>query len=63
MAEDNDKKEAPHTILNPGDPRIINPALIPNSIYANGFAGGPSPTDIYIIGLLNGRPDFVLNMP
>lgn len=45
------------------DPKFINPGaanLI--KLYANGFAVGPTMGDMYMIGVLNNTPSFVVNM-
>jgi len=50
-------------ITSPSDKNFIDPAsphLI--KLYGNNFAIGGSLSDLYLIGLLNGQPSFVVNM-
>jgi hypothetical protein len=56
-----EKKEM--KVISPTDPNFINPGA-PNLIklYANGFTVGPTMSDMYMIGVLNNSPSFVVNM-
>jgi len=56
-----EKKEL--KVVSSADPKFINPGA-PNLIrlYANGFAVGPTMSDMYILGVLNNSPSFVINM-
>lgn len=48
----------------PGEPGYINPASPQlTKLWANGFTGGHTYTDVYIIGTSNFAPSFVINMP
>lgn len=42
--------------------KFVHPNLSEQSLYANGFQGGNSAFDMYLIGMLNGTPSFTLNM-
>jgi hypothetical protein len=32
-------------------------------LYVNGIVAGQTPTDVYLVGILNGAPSFIMNMP
>jgi hypothetical protein len=44
------------------DKEFTHPSSSDISLYSNGFIGGQTAYDMYIIGMLNSNPNFTLNM-
>jgi hypothetical protein len=42
--------------------KFIHPNSSAQMLYANGFVGGQTTFDIYVIGMINSMPGFTLNM-
>lgn len=41
---------------------FVHPGKSDQMLYTNGIVGGHSAVDVYIVGMLNGNPNFTLNM-
>jgi hypothetical protein len=56
MAQHNDQ------FIEHSERKFVHPGQSGQMLYANGFVGGQSPFDVYVIGIQNGNANFTINM-